>query len=135
MTISSELQRLVWQRAHDRCEYCQLPAEVAWLPFQIDHIIPEKLHGPTVLENLALSCEHCNSHKGPLAAGYLGGKHIPLFHPRQERWSDHFEWNGPLLSGKTDVGRATIDVLAINRTDRVAVRRLLIEEGVFPPRE
>jgi hypothetical protein len=26
------------------------------LPFQIDHIIAEKHHGPTVAENLALSC-------------------------------------------------------------------------------
>jgi hypothetical protein len=135
VTIGAGLQRLVWQRAHDRCEYCQLPAEVAWLPFQIDHIIPEKLHGQTVPENLALSCEHCNSHKGALAAGCLGGKHVPLFHPRKDRWSDHFEWNGALLSGKTDVGNVTIDVLAINRADRVAVRRSLIEEGVVPPRE
>ncbi len=133
MTVSAKLQRLVRERAGDCCEYCQLPAEFAWLPFQIDHIISEKLHGPTTAENLAWSCEPCNSHKGPLAAGYLTGKHIPLFHPRQDRWSDHFQWNGPLLVGKTDCGLATIDVLVINRADRVEVRRALIAEGVFPP--
>jgi uncharacterized protein (TIGR00369 family) len=32
------LQQLVWQRAEHRCEYCQYPADVSLLPFQIDHI-------------------------------------------------------------------------------------------------
>ena len=132
--MDRQLQQLVWQRAKRRCEYCQVPADVELLPFQIDHIISEKLHGPTVSENLALSCERCNSHKGPLAAGYLGGKHVPLFNPRKDRWSDHFEWNGPQLLGKTDVGRVTIDVLAINLPYRIALRAALIDEGIFPPK-
>jgi len=33
-------------------------------PFEIDHIISKKHHGPTVASNLALSCFHCNSFKG-----------------------------------------------------------------------
>lgn len=131
MTVGKKLQRLVWERADRRCEYCHFPADVAWLPFQIDHIISEKLHGPTTAGNLALTCEHCNSHKGPLATGYLDGKHVPLFHPRKDTWSDYFEWKGPVLIGKTDVGTVSIDVLLINRPDRVEVRRALIEEGVF----
>jgi hypothetical protein len=130
--MDPQLEQLVWQRANRRCEYCQFPAEIAQLPFQIDHIISQKLHGPTVAENLALSCERCNSHKGPLAAGYLEGRHVPLFHPRKDRWSDHFEWHGPYLVGKTDVGKVTIDVLAINLPYRVTLRAALIEEGIFP---
>jgi len=55
-----------------------------------------------------------------------------LFHPRTDRWSDHFEWNGPYLVGKTDVGRATIDVLAINLPYRVQLRAALMEEGAYP---
>jgi hypothetical protein len=130
-----ELERLVRRRAKQRCEYCHFPAAVALLPFQIDHIISQKLHGETVADNLALSCERCNSHKGPLAAGYLQGKHVPLFHPRTDRWSDHFEWNGALLVGKTDIGNVTIDVLAINLPYLVAVRDALMQEGIFPPDE
>ena len=98
--MDSNLEHHVWQRAKNRCEYCRFPANVALLPFQIDHIIAQKLHGQTVAENLALSCERCNSHKGPLAAGYFEGKHIPLFNPRKDVWSDHFEWNGPHFVGK-----------------------------------
>jgi hypothetical protein len=33
----------------------------------------------------------------------------------------------------TDIGRATIVVLAINRPHRVAHRQALFDEGVFPP--
>ncbi len=34
---------------------------------------------------------------------------------------------------KTQVGRATIAVLAINQSEAITVRQSLIEEGVFPP--
>lgn len=129
--MDAELRQLVWQRAASRCEYCHVPAEVSLLPFQIDHVIAEKHGGPTVADNLALSCERCNSHKGPNIAGYLEGKHIPLFNPRTDRWSDHFRWDGALLVGQTSVGRVTIEVLAINVPYRVALRAALIEEGIF----
>jgi hypothetical protein len=122
----------VWQRAKRRCEYCHFPADLSLLPFQIDHIISEKLGGRTVFENLALSCERCNSHKGPLAAGYLQGQHVPLFNPRKDRWSDHFEWKGARLIGRTPVGQVTIDVLAINLPYRVRLRAALIDEGAYP---
>ena len=131
--MDAALQHLVWQRAAQRCEYCHVPADGALLPFQIDHIIAEKHGGPTTAENLALSCERCNSHKGPNIAGYLEGKHVPLFNPRTDHWADHFAWNGPVLVGKTPVGTVTIAVLAINLSYRVALRAALIAEGIFPP--
>jgi hypothetical protein len=129
--MDAELQRLVWQRAAQRCEYCHVPANIALLPFQIDHIIAEKHGGLTTAENLALSCERCNSHKGPNIAGYLEGSHVSLFNPRKDRWADHFVWDGPVLIGKTPVGKVTIEVLAINLPYRIALRAALIEEGIF----
>jgi 5-methylcytosine-specific restriction endonuclease McrA len=130
--MDAVLQQVVWQRAQHRCEYCQFPADISLLPFQIDHIIAVKHGGPTTAENLALSCERCNSHKGPNIAGYLEGNHVPLFNPRKDRWEDHFAWNGPVLVGKTLIGKVTITVLAINLSYRVALRAALIEEGRFP---
>lgn len=53
-----------------------------------------------------------------------------LFHPRQDNWDEHFQRSGAILSGKTDVGRTTIEVLAINSPVRVAARQTLIDEGV-----
>lgn len=130
--MDAELRQLVWQRASSRCEYCHVSAKVSLLPFQIDHIIAEKHGGLTVADNLALSCERCNSYKGPNIAGYLEGKHIPLFNPRTDQWLDHFAWDGALLVGQTPIGIVTIEVLAINLPYRVALRAALIEEGVFP---
>lgn len=133
--MNDELQQLVRQRTHGRCEYCQFPEDVALLPFQIDHIIPHKLHGPTTVDNLAWSCERCNSHKGPLAAGYLQGRHVRLFHPRKDRWSEHFEWSGASLLGKTDIANATIDVLSINLPYRITLRAALMAEGLYGVKE
>ena len=54
--MNEALKRLVWDRAENTCEYCRLPQSLDVLPFQIDHVIAEQHHGPTVAENLALSC-------------------------------------------------------------------------------
>ncbi len=46
--MDEALRDFVRQRAANRCEYCGLPAEYTEAPFQLDHIIAEKHHGPTV---------------------------------------------------------------------------------------
>ena len=53
--------------------------------------------------------------------------------PGQSGWGEHFGWDGARLLAKTPAGRATIHLLQINRADAVAVRRLLMKEGVFHP--
>jgi hypothetical protein len=50
------LRDLVRRRAGRRCEYCQLSEEHLQLPFEIDHIIAEKHHGPTRAGNLCYTC-------------------------------------------------------------------------------
>jgi hypothetical protein len=79
-------------------------------------------------------CSFCNRHKGPNIAGIdpISGEAVPLFNPRRDRWPDHFEWNGPVLLGKTSRGLATIQVLAINHEGTVNIRRELIALGACP---
>ena len=131
--MDARLEAQVWRRARNRCEYCGFPAEFTRVPFQIDHIIAEKHQGRTTLDNLALSCFFCNTFKGPNVAGVdpQTRKITRLFHPRHDRWRDHFRWNGAILEGRTAVGRTTIHVLRINRQDAITVRQSLLEEGVF----
>jgi HNH endonuclease len=62
--MKAALIRLVWRRAHDCCEYCQMPQAFDRTPFEIDHIRSEKHRGPTVAGNLCLSCFYCNSFMG-----------------------------------------------------------------------
>ena len=131
--MDARLEAQVWRRARNHCEYCGFPAEFTRVPFQIDHIIAEKHQGRTTLDNLALSCFFCNTFKGPNVAGAdpHTRKITRLFHPRHDRWRDHFRWDGALLQGRTAVGRTTIEVLRINRQDAITVRQSLLEEGVL----
>jgi hypothetical protein len=57
--MDAALERLVWEREGSICEYCQMPHGLTVLPFQVDHIIALQHRGPTVFQNLALSCLLC----------------------------------------------------------------------------
>jgi len=119
--------------AGNRCEYCRMPAEFDPLPFQVDHVIAQQHGGSGRFENLAWSCLHCNKHKGPNIAGLdpTSGRLAPLFHPRRQQWRRHFGWKGAVLIGRTQTGRATIRVLAINAPAVLGLRAELMLEGVF----
>lgn len=105
------------------------------ITFPVDHVVARQHRGRTVLSNLALSCLHCNSHKGPNIAGIdpRTRKLTRLFNPRRHKWDRHFRRNGPYLVGRSAIGRVTVQVLALNDSDLIAVREALIEEGAFPP--
>ena len=102
------LRQRVWDRAQGACEYCHIPQRFDILPFQIDHIIAQKHHGPTVGENLALCCYSDNSYKGPNIAGIdpYRGEVTRLFHPRRDVWDEHFQWDGILRHDALDHARS-----------------------------
>ncbi len=129
--MDERLRREVRERAGGSCEYCRVPDSANQLPFQVDHIIAIVHHGETVLTNLAWSCFDCNVYKGVNLAGVDPdtGAIVRLYHPRNDRWDDHFRWHGARLVGTTENGRATIDVLRLNQPSRVEHRRLLITLG------
>jgi hypothetical protein len=110
-----------------------MPAFALPLPFQIDHIVAEKHGGQTVENNLALACPHCNRFKGPNIAGLdpESSEAIRLFHPRKDAWSEHFEWDGARIVGRTAIGRATVYVLSMNADDLLLIRAELLAEGAL----
>ena len=112
-----------------------MPQEFDETTFHVEHIVPRKHHGTDSDENLALACFACNSHKGPNLSGVdpQSGDVVRLFNPREQAWQKHFKWEGAVLVGLTSVGRATVDVLAINLAYRLELRQALFEEGVFLP--
>lgn len=131
--MAKSLRPQVWKRAQGCCEYCGLPQDLTSLPHEIDHIRARKHRGSHTLQNTCLACAGCNAAKGPNAAGYDPETDtlVPLFNPRQDQWEEHFAWDGPILLGKTTIGRATIDVLRINGPMRVQHRRWLLEAGLL----
>ncbi len=125
---------LVRERAEHRCEYCLLRQEQGGLAHHIEHIIARQHGGPDDPSNLALACNRCNAHKGPNIAGIdpLSGDLVALFHPRRDAWAEHFEIRGPQIVGLTLVGRASVDVLAMNDERRLERRAVLLARGEFP---
>lgn len=136
MSACSPVRRAeVSSRAGQRCEYCHLPTRGQVATFPIDHIIPRHAGGTTALDNLALTCPHCNAHKWTVveAVDRDTGEPVRLFHPRQVEWADHFEWGGGgVIAGRTPVGRATLAALRMNDRDMMELRALLAELGLFP---
>jgi hypothetical protein len=74
---------------------------------------------------------HCNLHKSSDLRGIdsEGGAITPLFHPRRDRWEEHFALQGALIVGLTPVGRATVRTLHMNGADRLEVREELLARG------
>ncbi|MCI0334864.1 MAG: HNH endonuclease [Planctomycetes bacterium] len=129
--MDSATRTTVADRAGYACEYCRLHEDDDVYTYHVEHIIAIKHGGSDELDNLAFACQFCNLHKGPNLAGIDPETNavVELFHPRLDRWTDHFELNGHQFVGRTAKGRATIRVLAMNDPDRVRLRQIL---GVPP---
>jgi 5-methylcytosine-specific restriction endonuclease McrA len=92
--ISATLRRSVSERAQRFCEYCGIPATATFIPHEPVHIVAILHGGTTTLENLTCACFECNGLKGPNLASRdpVTGAVTPLYHPREQRWPDHFRW-------------------------------------------
>ncbi len=110
-----------------------MPQACTSLPHELDHIRAKKHRGAKSLENTCWACAKCNGAKGSDASGFdpETDQLVRLFNPRSDSWDEHFEWDGAELAGKTPVGRTTIELLKINRADRLEHRSLLIEARKF----
>lgn len=67
-------------------------------PFVAEHIHPVAKGGSTIAENLAFACIGCNGYKQDKTEAFDGVSQAtaPLYHPRTDRWHDHFTWNEDL---------------------------------------
>jgi hypothetical protein len=109
------------------------------IPMVVEHSVPLVAGGTSVAHNLCLSCYRCNEFKGPRqeAIDPHDGHLVPLFHPRQQRWLDHFSWvdEATRINGLTPTGRATVAHLHLNNDWIVQARRIWILVGLQPPLE
>lgn len=123
--MNTATRALVRQRADNRCEYCQIHQDDSPLAaLHIEHIRPLKHGGSDDESNLCLACIDCNLHKGSNLTGVDPNTELVtlLFHPRTQRWNEHFRWDGIHLVGLTDVGRTTIRVLCMNSDEQLELR-------------
>jgi hypothetical protein len=131
--IPADLRRLVRERARDRCEYCLIPELATFAPHWIDHIVAEKHGGKTEADNLANCCIVCNLRKGSdlTSVDPDTGQVVLLFHPRRDRWTDHFRLVDGRIDALTPSARATERILQFNLPDRVEERKLFIAAGLL----
>jgi 5-methylcytosine-specific restriction endonuclease McrA len=131
--IAAALRELVTQRAQGCCEYCGYPSLASFAPHEIDHVIAEKHGGATTEENLALACTLCNKHKGSdlTSIDPATQKIEPLFHPREDKWSEHFWLESAVIQPLTAKGRVTAKLLQFNLPARIQERQLLINLGYY----
>ena len=131
-TRSNPIRDAVVRRAGNRCEYCQLPAQLQIGGFEVDHILPRSQGGSTDMVNLALACPHCNARKWAYIDGEdpVSGQVIALFNPRAQEWAEHFQWSEQRpfeIEGITAHGRVTVVRLQMNHPNLISIRRLLAE--------
>jgi hypothetical protein len=124
-------REFVRRRASGRCEYCQLRQEYSDLTHHIEHITAKQHGGSDEVSNLALACHRCNLRKGTnlTAIDPVTREIVSLYHPRDSGWAEHFISEGELIVGITPVGRATIQLLAINDARRLELRRQILNLG------
>src|SRR5712692_7438828 len=93
--LSPALRKQVASDFQNRCAYCHSLVMVTGARLVIDHIVPEVAGGEARLANLCLACHSCNEFKGiqTRAIDPLSRRRVPLFHPRRQRWSNHFAWS------------------------------------------
>src|SRR5687767_3221253 len=114
-------KQFVHERADFTCEYCQTS---------------QRTIGDDPA-NLCLSCASCNLSKAKATAAKdpLIGQTVPLFNPRTQSWSEHFQWieNGTQVLGLTPEGRATVMRFRMNLTRLIDARFVWVRGGVHPP--
>ena len=137
MTIPGAKREQVRRRAKRRCEYCYSHERFVYASMQVDHIVPGSRGGSDDLANLCWSCPRWNGSKGTgtQARDPLTRRTTRLFNPRLDGWFDHFLWSktGTYILGRTDMGRATVRALRMNRALVVITRRNWVAAGWHPP--
>lgn len=125
MAVDATLRRLVRERAENRCEYCGCHQdELPFVTFHVEHITARQHGGVDDESNLCLACHWCNFHKGPNLSTIVDRELVPLFHPRLQRWDDHFVNLEDKIIGTTAIGRGAVELFNMNDEDRRELRRL-----------
>jgi hypothetical protein len=77
----------------------------------------------------------CNQNKGSDIATFIDEETdqlVRFFNPRKDDWHEHFQVNDGEILPLSSIGRATIRILGLNQTERIILRKMLIEIGFYP---
>jgi hypothetical protein len=132
--VSPGVRRLVADRAEHLCEYCLIGEDDTFFGCEVEHIISIKHGGSSEPDNPAYARVFCNRQKGS-DIGSLSQQTRELsrfYHPRADRWADHFRLDGELITPLSVIGEVTARILQFNIGERLLERRLLRAAGRYP---
>lgn len=132
--MSVALRTVVRDRAGARCEYCHIPDLMPLLVrFHLEHIQARRHHGVHAVSNLAWACARCNALKGTDLSGVDpdSNRVVRLFHPRRDRWGEHYRVAGLRIEPLTAKGRATAWLLEFNAEERLELRGAFRDLGFW----
>jgi hypothetical protein len=80
-------------------------------------------------------CVLCNQRKGSdlTSIDVATGQITALYHPRRDRWLEHFCLVGARIEPLTSTGRVTVFLLQLNHVDRLEERELLLQLQPLAP--
>ena len=132
--VSAALRRVVVARADGLCEYCLIHEDDTVFGCEVDHVISAKHGGTTDADNLAYACAFCNRAKGSDIGSVVQGTglYVRFFHPRLDRWTEHFRLDDVMIRALSDIGEVTARLLAFNTGERLLERQVLREVGRYP---
>lgn len=135
--VPSALQQRIRGQFGDCCAYCRTAELLTATTFEFEHIVPLSAGGQTVMNNLCLACPTCNRCKAARQTSQdpQTNKIVPLFHPQQQSWDDHFAWSpdSTIILANTSIGRATCTAMKMNRPQIIRVRKMWVKLGEHPP--
>ena len=132
--VSAALRRVVIARADSPCEYCLIHEDDTVFGCEVDHVISTKHGGTAEADNLAYACAFCNRAKGSDIGSVVQatGAYVRFFHPRLDRWAEHFRLDGVVIRALSGIGEVTGRILAFNASERLLERQVLREVGRYP---
>lgn len=137
--MAHPLRILVETRANGRCEYCRRYQEILGSTFfEVEHCLPLSAGGLTIPSNLAFACRRCNLLKSNVVSAFdrRTMRFVPIFHPRQYQWQEHFRRSRDQLRiyGRTAIGRVTVERLQLNDQSECRSRKIQRDflSAVFP---
>lgn len=115
------------EMSYGKCAYCEcnLTEESKYMEvehFEDKHSTPEKV---VLWDNLLPACKRCNGHKSDHNV-----RLHPIINPCIDEPREHLKLHLYRLQGKTQIGKETIEVINLNDTERLGLKRYRIGEAI-----
>jgi len=83
---------------------------------------------------LAYACVFCNQFKGSDLGSIIWETRelTRFYHPRWDKWGDHFNLDGYLIQPITNIGVVTARILGFNDQPRLLERQILMSQKKYP---